>query len=503
MSTPESATFPQPDLGEWKKLLESSLGGKSFESVRHRIAGLTFDPLYPEATTAQRPGLVAGHTRLLAALRPGGDIELARARMDGLFLDSSWSLDDLQRLGTTDWSLHDTTLERAQQLKALGFAGTCFIENLAGEVTPADQVGLLGYATIDGARWEADGADAVRELSVMVGGVLEALRAGATTVHLRIALTPSVFETIAKRRALSLMLAKVATWWGSDVEVEVHGLSSARTFALHDAYTNILRAACSAFSGLVAGLDSLTVLPHDWRSASVDELSDRTAMNLPHVLIQESHLLRTLDAAGGSGYLEALTDAFARAAWTQVQEYEQAGGVRAAWKAHVAPAIDEQDRDAHRATRTRKSILVGVNDFIDEVQVQQARGEQVGSFLGTGWERLASRVAGTAVGIETLGDLRRHKARRDFVERLLRAGGFSPVDLGTRDDLRTVFLCGHDEDYGTVGLDAARALVDVGKRVIVAGRPGELAEAWREAGVKDFVYVGADVLTVLESIGGK
>jgi methylmalonyl-CoA mutase len=41
--------------------------------------------------------------------------------------------------------------------------------------------------------------------------------------------------------------------------------------------------------------------------------------------------------------------------------------------------------------------------------------------------------------------------------------------------------------------------------VLVAGRPGERAAALREAGVSDFVFVGADVLRimtdVLDSVG--
>lgn len=503
MSTPESATFPQPDLGEWKTLLEASLGGKTFDGVRHQIAGLTFDPLYPEASVAHRQGVVAGHTRLFAAVRPEGDIVLARARMDGLYLDRDWDVAHVLALGTTDLSLLDTDLPSAAELKAAGFAGVCFVENLADVTSVTDQVGALGYATVDGAAWEAEGADAVRELSIVAGGILEALRAGAQKIDVRIALTPSVFETMAKRRALGVLIARITAWWGANVDVTVHGITSSRTYALHDAHTNLVRAACAAFAGLVAGVDSLTVLPHDWRSARADTLSERTAMNLPHVLIQESHLLRTLDAAGGSGYIEALTEGFARAAWSQVVAYEESGGLRQAWNSMVAPALADTDRAVHRAVRTRKTIVVGVNDFIDEVQVEPGRTSLKGSFVGAGWERLAARVSGTHVGIETVGTLKRHKTRRDFVERLVQAGGFSPVDLGVRDDLHTVFLCGHDEDYPTLGLDAARALVDAGKRVILAGRPGELNDAWAAAGVTDFVFVGADVLAVLESIGGK
>jgi methylmalonyl-CoA mutase len=44
----------------------------------------------------------------------------------------------------------------------------------------------------------------------------------------------------------------------------------------------------------------------------------------------------------------------------------------------------------------------------------------------------------------------------------------------------------------------ARALKAAGVRwLALAGRPGDVANAWREAGVDDFLFVGADAVAAL------
>ena len=252
----------------------------------------------------------------------------------------------------------------------------------------------------------------------------------------------------------------------------------------------------------------MTAMPHDWRCETPLD-GTRIAANLPHVLREESHLLRTWDAAGGSGYLEALTDGLARASWELIRDIERAGGLGAARGTLLGRLTANQAQSA-RAMATRKTVLVGVNDFVDALEVTPLRqlhqpSESVDglgrpfepAFAGLGWEALARRAQGTVVGIVGVGELKRHKARRDYVERLLRAGGSTPEDSANP---HVVFLVGHDEDYPTDGLQQAKELTPAGHHVVVAGRPGELEAGWREHGVADFVFIGADVLAVLSQL---
>ena len=59
----------------------------------------------------------------------------------------------------------------------------------------------------------------------------------------------------------------------------------------------------------------------------VDELAQRVARNTQVVLRDESRLGEVADPAGGSWFVERLTDDLARAAWDEVRSVEAAGGI--------------------------------------------------------------------------------------------------------------------------------------------------------------------------------
>ena len=77
--------------------------------------------------------------------------------------------------------------------------------------------------------------------------------------------------------------------------------------------------------------------------------------------MEEAHLGRVADPAAGSGYVEALTDEMARAAWTQFQAIEAAGGIVAALgQGLIAQAV--ADANAAREAAGPPKI-VGVTAF--------------------------------------------------------------------------------------------------------------------------------------------
>jgi methylmalonyl-CoA mutase len=62
-----------------------------------------------------------------------------------------------------------------------------------------------------------------------------------------------------------------------------------------------------------------------------------------------------------------------------------------------------------------------------------------------------------------------------------------------------VCLCSSDKIYAEQAVAAAKTLQAAGaKHIYVAGRPGELEAALREAGVSDFIFAGGDALAMLQ-----
>jgi methylmalonyl-CoA mutase len=83
--------------------------------------------------------------------------------------------------------------------------------------------------------------------------------------------------------------------------------------------------------------------------------------------MEEANVGRVADPAAGSGYLEALTDQVARAAWEKLQAIEAAGGLAAA----LANGLVRREVDAAVTARGEPKIL-GVTAFppTDEAPVE-------------------------------------------------------------------------------------------------------------------------------------
>ena len=74
--------------------------------------------------------------------------------------------------------------------------------------------------------------------------------------------------------------------------------------------------------------------------------------------MEEASVGRVADPAAGAGYVEALTDQFARAAWVRFQAIEAAGGIVAA----LETGFVARDTEATAAARKPPKI-VGVTAF--------------------------------------------------------------------------------------------------------------------------------------------
>src|SRR5699024_1972871 len=136
-------------------------------------------------------------------------------------------------------------------------------------------------------------------------------------IDFRVAATADQFVTIAKFRALRRTWARV----GEVLEVPeedrgawIHAVTSWRMQTRTDPWVNILRDTIACFAASAGGADAITVLPYDHPIGLPTPFSRRVARNTQSLLAAESNVARVADPAGGSNYVEALTDDLARAA---------------------------------------------------------------------------------------------------------------------------------------------------------------------------------------------
>jgi methylmalonyl-CoA mutase len=183
------------------------------------------------------------------------------------------------------------------------------------------------------------GASAVDELALTLAAGVEALRrAVAAGLGVRAAVSRTLFAfsiaddlflEIAKLRAGRLLWSKVSSAAGvrSGAWTWICARASMRGFSHDDPRTNLLRNAVRCFAAFAGGADGAALPPHDPRPDAPAAAGRRLAVMTQQVLLQEAGLDRIFDPAGGSWYLESLTDRLARAAWKLFQELEGAGGI--------------------------------------------------------------------------------------------------------------------------------------------------------------------------------
>ena len=209
----------------------------------------------------------------------------------------------------------------------------------------------------------ATGAEYIREL------INRGMNIDEITPRFRFGLSigSNFFMEIAKMRAIKILWSQIVAAFGGNEDSQkicIHARSSAFNKTVYDPYVNLLRITSEGFSAAVGGVDSMHLSPFDEPLKTPDRFSRRIARNTQIILQEEARFTVPIDMAGGSYYIEKLTDQFARAAWGIFQKIEEAGGMAAALKAGLPQTlIAETAAKRAKNIESRKDILLGTNMY--------------------------------------------------------------------------------------------------------------------------------------------
>ncbi|MEU5211623.1 methylmalonyl-CoA mutase subunit beta [Streptomyces sp. NPDC020742] len=471
------------------------------------------------------------------ALDAGADFTPAAEELLRLYTESGVPLGEaVGSLGADPLGLlartGDDSKLRVQLEAAARLAGRCTAEApgiraLAVDALPYHEAG--GSPAEELGASLATGVAYLRQLTQAGLGVDDACR----QLEFRYSATADQFLTIAKLRAARRLWARVAEVSGAAPEAAAqrqHAVTSSVMMARRDPWVNMLRTTVAALSAGVGGADAVTVLPFDAALGLSDAFARRIARNTQSVLLEESHLSKVIDPAGGSWYVERLTDELARAGWAFFQEIEGAGGQAAALRSGLIRerlARTWERRSAELAHR--REPITGVSEFPHLAEAPVVREPAPAPVGGGGgglprvrrddaYERLRARSdahleAGgerPKVFLAALGPVAVHTARAAFAGNLYQAGGIETVqetvdaqsvaEAFARSGAGIACLCSSDAVYGEQAAAVAAALKAAGARQVhLAGKPGERREEFVTAGVGSFVHVGCDAVEVLSS----
>ncbi|NGO80434.1 methylmalonyl-CoA mutase [Streptomyces sp. YC504] len=380
----------------------------------------------------------------------------------------------------------------------------------------------LRALTVDALPYHEAGASAGQELGASMATAVAYLRelteAGLTAeqavgqLEFRYAASADQFLTIAKFRAARRLWARVAEVCGTEGAQRQHAVTSSVMMSRRDPWVNMLRTTVATLAAGVGGAESVTVLPFDHALGLPDAFARRIARNTSTILLEESHLARVIDPAGGSWYVEQLTGQLARAGWEFFQEIERAGGQAAALRSGMLrERIAETWSVRSKKLATRKEPITGVSEFPHlaekPVEREAAPAAPAGGLprvsRDEAYEDLRARsdaylrVKGERpkVFLATLGPAAAHTARATFAANLFQAGGIEPVTGEfASSGARIVCLCSSDGVYEEQAAATAAELRASGAEyVFLAGKPASYE------GVDSYVFAGCNAVDVLTS----
>ena len=155
----------------------------------------------------------------------------------------------------------------------------------------------------------------------------------AKRIKFDMGISSNYFMELAKFRAARMLWAQIVNQYEKAdkdaCKMMVHASTSKFNQTIYDAHVNLLRSQTECMSAALAGVDSITVVPFDTPYKRPDDFSERIARNQQFLLKEESHLDKVVDPAGGSYYVETLTNSIALQAWKLFLDVEEKGGFAA------------------------------------------------------------------------------------------------------------------------------------------------------------------------------
>lgn len=399
----------------------------------------------------------------------------------------------------------------------------------------------LRPVTVDATVYADAGGSAGDELAISLAVGVAYLRtltdagvplgAALGMLEFRYAVSADQFGSIAKLRAARRLWNRITELSGAAAEdrgQQQHAVTAASILTRRDPWVNLLRATIGCFAAAVGGAGAITVAPFDSALGLPDDFGRRIARNTAAVLHDEASLARVIDPAGGSWYVESLTERLAEVAWDKFTALERAGGAVAALASGAIGSLLASTRQRRQGdTAHRRTPITGVSEYAVPAETLLSRRPAPAAASG-GLPRVraaepfeALRDASDAwfgstgarprVFLAALGPVAAHAGRLSFTSNLLGAGGLEPViGTGKLADLLAAFstsgatvacLCSSDRVYGDEANAAATALKAAGARTVwIAGSPELIPSTGSEEVLDAALYAGCDALAVLRSI---
>ena len=182
-------------------------------------------------------------------------------------------------------------------------------------------------------------------------------------------------EEIAKFRAARRLWAKIMKEKfnarnAKSMLLRFHTQTGGSTLTAQQPENDIVRVALQALAAVLGGTQSLHTNSYDEALSLPTEKSVRIALRTQQIIAYESGVVDTIDPLGGSYYIEWLTDHIEEEAMKYIEKIEAMGGMmRAIERGYIQKEIADSAYKYQREVEEKKRIIVGVNEFVVEEEL--------------------------------------------------------------------------------------------------------------------------------------
>jgi methylmalonyl-CoA mutase N-terminal domain/subunit len=162
---------------------------------------------------------------------------------------------------------------------------------------------------------------------------------------------------------------KPASWM-----LRFHTQTAGSTLTAQQPENNVVRVTLQALAAVVGGTQSLHTNSMDEALWLPTQKAVRVALRTQQIIANESGIADTIDPLAGSYLVEHLTDEVERQALAYIQKIDELGGaLQAIERGYIQGEIQEAAYRYQRAVEAGEQVVVGVNAFTVEEQIELER----------------------------------------------------------------------------------------------------------------------------------
>ena len=401
----------------------------------------------------------------------------------------------------------------------------------------------LKVLSVNGLHFHNGGSTTVQELAFSLSAAVEytsrlldkglSLDVIIKHIYFRMAIGSAYFMEIAKFRVLRQLWNKTIVAFDSKLEdkakAQIFAVNGIWNKSIYDPYVNMLRTTTETMSAAIAGVDVISVLPFDKVYKNENEFSSRIAQNQQILIKEEAHFDKVIDIAGGSYYIENISNSLIEHSWELFNAIEDMGGYAKAMENNfIKIEIEDSAEIKELALATGKLNVLGTSQFPnqeeslkDELEVEiDKKNNEAGLNLGRlskAFDILRLKTEKSTYKPKVLllafGNITMRKARAAFMTNFFACAAFDISELSSCQSAKEgveyintnvydiVVLCSSDDEY----LEFAKAYqIEINSIkgqpiLLVAGNPKEIKSELQQSGVEDFIHVRTNVIESLNN----